>query len=150
MLHQFFAQHLRGFNTSHECDISINTLTFNIMWKTDHSSLSHCIMQNQRALHFGRAHAMTRDIDNIINPAGDPIIAILVPACAITGKIFTWEHLEIGINKALMITVDCAHLPGPGPFDTKCPFSYTLKFIAFIVDYAWLNTKKWHCGCTRF
>ena len=56
---------------------------------------------------------MARDIDDIIHPASDPVIAVFVAAAAIAGEILALVGLEIGIDETLMIAIDGAHLSRP-------------------------------------
>ena len=50
------------------------------------------------------------DTFSIIHPASDPVIAIFIAARAVTGKISPFKSRKIGIDKALMIAIDTAHL----------------------------------------
>jgi hypothetical protein len=59
------------------------------------------------------------DVDHVIHPAGDPVIAILVAAAAVTGEVLAAIGGEIGLEEALMIAPDGAHLPRPALRDHK-------------------------------
>src|SRR5690606_27478117 len=67
-------------------------------------------------------------------PAGDPVIPVLIAACAITGKIDTFVGTEVGINQTLMIAVDGANLAGPGALDHQIAITDTMHFVAVIVE----------------
>jgi hypothetical protein len=56
-------------------------------------------MQHQRAFDLGRAHAVAGDVDHVVDPAGDPPIAVLVAAAAVAGEIFARVGREIGLTK---------------------------------------------------
>ena len=68
-------------------DIGINPLTFKVVGIADNRSLGNGGMGNKRAFDFGGAKAVARDVDDIINAACDPIIAIFIAAATIPGKI---------------------------------------------------------------
>ena len=50
---------------------------------------------------------------DVIDAAGDPVIAILVAPRAVARKVFARKHREIGFDEARMVAVDGAHHPGP-------------------------------------
>ena len=76
-------------------------------------------MQYQSALDLRSAHAVTGDIDHIVDAAGDPVVAVLVAATAVTSEIIAFVLLEVGGFEALVIAVDGAHLAGPGGADRQ-------------------------------
>jgi hypothetical protein len=43
------------------------------------------------AFDFGSAHAVARNVEHIIDPAGDPIIAIRITSAAITLEVIAFE-----------------------------------------------------------
>jgi hypothetical protein len=55
--------------------------------EADHGGLGDLGMRHQRAFDLGRAHAVARDVDHVIDAAGDPVIAVLVPAAAVAGEV---------------------------------------------------------------
>ena len=71
-------------------------------------------MRDQRRFHLGGAEAMSRDVDHVVDAAGDPPVAVGVAPAAIPGKIVAGIGLEVGIDEALVIAIDRAHLAGPG------------------------------------
>ena len=83
------------------------------MRKTNDRGFGHLGVQNQRALDLGRAHAVARDIDHVIDAASDPIVSILVAPTAVARKIVALVLLEIGLLKTLVVAVHRAHLPWP-------------------------------------
>ena len=79
-------------------------------------------MCHKRTFDLGGAHAVARDVENIINSAGDPVIAIRITSAAIAGEIIAFKIREIGFHKPVVIAVNSAHLTGPTVFDTQHTF----------------------------
>ena len=70
-------------------------------------------MRDERAFHFCCAHTVTRDIDDIINAARNPVKTVLIALTSITRKIITGIGGEIRIFETLMIAVNRPHLARP-------------------------------------
>jgi hypothetical protein len=70
-------------------------------------------MSDQGTFDLSRAHPVTRYIDDIVDPASDPIIPILVPTAAVPSEVHAGEGGEIGLEEALMIAPHCPHLARP-------------------------------------
>ena len=150
MLHQFLAQAIAGINTSHQGNVGIDTLTLYIVWVAHNRCFGHSIMQYQCALHLSRTHSMTGYINHIIDTPGYPVIAVFIPTGTVTTEIFAGIYLEIGFNKALMITINGAHHSWPGAFDTECALGGTLQLLALVINQTGFNTEEWQRGRTRF
>jgi hypothetical protein len=99
-------------------------------------------MQYQRTLDLSRPEPMTRYIDDIIYPAGDPIITILISARTIAGEVIAGIASEIGVDKTWMIAIDGAHLPGPGSGQDQCSFGWPLKQLSLGIYNAWCHPKE--------
>ena len=56
---------------------------------------------------------MTGNIHDVIDSAHQPIIAILVNAAAVTGKINIVIHCKVCINETIMVAPHCPHHSGP-------------------------------------
>ena len=115
LLAQLFAGRLAG----HERHIGVNALALDVMRIANDGGFRHMHMRHQRAFHLRRAHAMAGHVNHVIDAARDPIIAILIAAAAIAGKIFSGIGGEIGFHEAIMIAIDRAHLPRPGIGDDE-------------------------------
>ena len=76
-------------------------------------------MSDERAFDFRRAHAMTRNIDHIVDASGDPVIAVGVATAAVAGEIFAGIGGEIGLLETFMVAIDSAHLPRPAIGDDQ-------------------------------
>src|SRR5258708_17609465 len=70
-------------------------------------------MRHQRALDLGGAEPMAGHVDDVVDPAGDPVIAVLVATRAVAREVLARMGLEIGVDETLMIAEHGAHLAGP-------------------------------------
>ena len=77
---------------------------------------------------------MAGDVDHVVDAAGDPVIAVLVAAAAVAGEILARIGREIGVDEALMIAIDRAHLAGPGIGDAEIAAGGAVLHLAFGVD----------------
>src|SRR3546814_2469380 len=77
----------------------------------------HLGMGDHGAFYLRGAHAVPRHVEHVIDSSGDPVIAILVATRAIAGKVHAAEGLEVGVDEAVVVLVDGAHLPRPGVED---------------------------------
>ena len=91
-------------------------------------------MRHQRALDFRRAHAVTRHVDDVINAARDPVIAVCVAAAAVAGEVLAGIGREIGLDEALVIAEHGAHLARPAVGDAQIAFAGALKLLALGID----------------
>ena len=61
------------------------------------------------------------DVDDIINPTGEPVVPVAVTAAAIAGEVVALEHLEVGRLEALRVSRERAHHAGPRALDHQVP-----------------------------
>ena len=78
-------------------------------------------MRDKRDFNLCRAHAVAGDIEDIIDPAGDPIIAVLIAAAAVAGEILALIGGEIGVDKALVVAIDGARRSRPASRMRRLP-----------------------------
>ena len=97
----------------HQRDIGVDALALDVVRIADDGGLRHLGVRDQRALDLGRAHAVARDVDHVVDAAGDPVIAVRVAAAAVAGEVLAGIGLEVGVDEALVIAIDGAHLPRP-------------------------------------
>src|SRR5436305_5383522 len=91
-------------------------------------------MGDQRALDFGGAEPMAGDVDDIVDPPGQPVEPLLVPPGAVAGKIQPGEMGEISLHETPVIAEHGTHHPGPCAGDTQIPFAGTADQIVVVVD----------------
>ena len=88
-----FAFQISGWLCSvHRGDKSMDRLTLDIMRNANHRGFGHCRVQHQGALNFGSAQPVSGNTQDIINPAGDPVITIFITTGSISGEVITREN----------------------------------------------------------
>ena len=95
LAHQFFqllAQRIGGRDARLERHVGIDALALDVVRIAHHGGFGDLGVAHQRAFHFRGAQAMARDIDHVVHPAGDPVIAIRIAAAAIAGEIFSRDR----------------------------------------------------------
>src|SRR5205085_9103100 len=82
-----FLQRISRRATAFKRDERDDGRAFQLVWLSDDGCLSHRLMRHQSAFDLGRAETMTGDVDDVVDPAHDPEIAVLISARTIAGKI---------------------------------------------------------------
>ena len=80
-------------------------------------------MSDQGGLDLGRTEAVARHVEDIVDTASDPDVAVLVAAAAVAGEVLAGIGFEVGVDEALMVAIDRSHLAGPAIEDaevTRC------------------------------
>lgn len=80
--------------------------------------LAHGRVGHQHGFDFGRAQPVAGYVDVVVHTAQNPVIAFLVDACAVAGKVTTGEAIEIALE-FFGILKHADHLAGPGVFDDQ-------------------------------
>jgi hypothetical protein len=78
-------------------------------------------VQHQGGLDLGGAEAVAGDVEHVVDAPGDPVVAVLVAARAVAGEVVAGILLEVGVDEALVVAVDGAHLAGQGRVMTRAP-----------------------------
>ena len=91
-------------------------------------------MRDQRALDFGGAHAVAGDVDDVVDAAGDPVVAVVVAAAAVAGEVLAGIGLEVGVDETLVIAEHGAHLAGPGIGDAEIAGCRAFQHLALGID----------------
>src|SRR5262249_15628688 len=113
-LHQLLAQGLARLGPGLERDVGIDSLALDVVRIAHDGGLRRLGVGDERALDLGGAHAVAGNVDHVVDPAGDPVIAVLVAPAAVAGEVFAGEAGEISLDEALMVAIDGAHHAGPG------------------------------------
>src|SRR4028118_1076647 len=95
----------------------------------------------QRALHLGRAHAVAGDVDHVVHPAGDPVVAVRVAPRAVAREVVALEGREVGLHEALVVAVDGPHLAGPAIGEDQVALGFALQELAVVV-----HQRREHAG----
>ena len=104
-----------------ERHIGVDALTLQVVRITDHRGLGHLRMRDQSAFDLGGAHAVTGHVDDVIDAAGDPVVAVLVAAAAVTREVVAFEGREVGLHEARMVANTVRDLAGPAIGDDRLP-----------------------------
>ncbi len=123
-------------------DIGVDTLALDVVRESDHRGLGHPLMAHQGALDLRRAQPMAGDIDDVVHPAGDPVVPVLVAPAAIAGEILAGVGGEIGRDEARVIAINSAHLPGPTIGDDEVAAGRAVEHAAIGIDELDLDTGK--------
>ncbi|MPL84631.1 hypothetical protein SDC9_30596 [bioreactor metagenome] len=123
---EFLAQRVRGLLVVHQGDIGVDALALELVRVAHDRSLGHRRMGDKRGFDFGRAHAVTRDVDHVIDAAGDPVIAVLVAPAAVAGEVIAAILGEIGLLEAFVIAPEGAHLARPAVRDAQHALAFGL------------------------
>ena len=127
----------------HQRDIAIDALALHRVGIADDRGLRHFRVRHERQLDFRRAHAMAGDIDHVVDPAGDPVIAVRVAAAAVAGEVLALVGGEIGVDEALVVAKDGARYRGPGIEDHEIAGDRSFEQVALAVDDCRLDAEKW-------
>ena len=114
--------------------VAIDPLPLDIVRIADDGGFGHFGMQDQRALDLGGAHAVARDVDDIVHPPRDPVIAVFIAAASVAGEIFARIGAEIGLHETVVIAIDGARLAGPAPRDAEIPLGLALQNHTVVLD----------------
>ena len=60
-----------------ERDVGVDALALDVVREADDGGLGHLQVGDQGAFDLGGADAMARDVDHVVDPAGDPVVAVL-------------------------------------------------------------------------
>src|SRR5262249_33859584 len=113
---------------------SVDALPLDVVRIADHGGFRALRMRDERALDLGGAEPVSGHVDHVVDPAGDPVVAVFVAPTAVTGEVLAWVALEVGVDEALMVAIDGAHHAGPGIGDAQVAGCGALLNLAIGVD----------------
>ena len=73
----------------------------------------------ERGLELGGAHAVSADVDHVVHPPRDPVVAVRIPPTAIAGEVRAREHREVGVDVALVVAPDRARAVADGIYTIR-------------------------------
>jgi len=85
---------------------------------------------------------MAGDIDDVVDPPGEPIETVLVPPGAVAGEIEPRKSREISLHETLVIAENRTHHPGPRAGDAQISFARTVDHIVVVVDDDGLDAEE--------
>ena len=113
------------------------------MWIADDSGFSDCVMQHQRAFYFGRSQPVSGHIDDIINPAGNPVVTVCVATSAVASEVIAGVGGKVGLEAAIMVAMDGTNLTRPTLCNNQIAFRCTFQYVAFGIDQGGAYAKEW-------
>src|SRR6516165_7837823 len=99
-------------------------------------------MAYQRAFYFGCAKSVASHIENVINSADDPEIAVLIATRTVCGEVIAGELAPILFFVALLVAVNCAQHRRPRPAHDEFSTYIRSNFMSLFIDYNWVNAEK--------
>ena len=100
-------------NAGHRGDIGVNGLPLNFMRRSDNRGLRNILMGDQRRLDFRCSQAMTGNIDDIIQAAHDPDVAVLVLSGAVFRVVDSRQAGKVCLFKPFRVTIHATQYAGP-------------------------------------
>src|SRR5208337_2046604 len=110
---QLLFESFTGPNASFQGYKGDNRLPFQLVWPPDNRGFRDLGMRNERTLDFHGAQTMAGHINDVIYPAHDPEITILVFARSVAGKINAVDLRPVLLLIAFVISPDCPDHGGP-------------------------------------
>src|SRR5262249_59188982 len=89
---------LRGMPPRHEGHVRVYALALDVVRVADDGGLGNLRVSNEGGLDFGRPEPMAGYIDDVVDPAGDPVIAVGIASAAIPGEIFTRIRRKVRLH----------------------------------------------------
>src|SRR5713101_5441384 len=87
---------------------------------------------------------MAGDVNHVIHPAGDPIVAVLVSAAAISSEVHARVERKVGLDEARVIAIDGPHHSWPGKLETQVASNTVpAQLVPLLIDHARLHAKEW-------
>ena len=101
------------------------------------------LVKNQRTFDLGRPHSVPRDVHDVVDATGYPVVAVLVTARPVTGEVEPLVRRVVRIDDPLMVAVDRSDLAGPGSGDHEVARRRRLlDDVAFRVDECGFDAEK--------
>src|SRR3546814_8406854 len=94
-LHQLLAQRVGRLLANLQRDIGVDALPLDGVRVADDGRLGDLCVGDQRALHLGGAHAVARDVDDVVDATGDPVVAVGVAPAAVTAEVLAGIGREV-------------------------------------------------------
>ncbi len=95
---------------------------FDVMRPADHGGLRHFRMRHQRRLDFHGAQTVPRHIQDIVDAAHDPVVAVLIAIGGVTGNVVTiLEFFPIGAEVTIVVVPNRTQHRRPRPLDYQVP-----------------------------
>src|SRR5262249_21782377 len=94
---------------------------FEVIGPADRRSLGDGRVRDERALDLGGTDAMTGDVQDVVDAAHDPVVAVLVAPRAVAGEVAARDIAEVLLPEALVVAPPRAEHRGPGLLQPQHP-----------------------------
>ena len=88
-------------------------LASELVGHTDDSGFSDSVMLDQGSLNLGSGQAVTGNVDNVIDTAADPVVALVVTSSTVTSEVVSLVDVQVCIHISLVCTPDGTSHAGP-------------------------------------
>ena len=96
----------------------------------------------ESALNLSGSQTMARHVENVVDAADDPEVAVLIAPGAVSGGIEALEFAPVLFPVAGLVAVNGAEHGGPRLADNKLPALIRSHFLAVIVNHGRINAKN--------
>src|SRR6202035_5369529 len=86
---------------------------------------------------------MPGDVDHVVHAPGDPVVTVLVAARAVAGEVVAGISAKVGIDEALRIAVDAAHLARPAVAQYQIAGACALEHFSVGIDDRRYDAEEW-------
>jgi hypothetical protein len=101
---------------------SIHSLACELVVDADDSRFADGVVFDQRRFDLSRAQAVTRNVDDVVHAAADPVVAFGVARGAVAREVVALVDVEVGVHVALVGAPDGAAHAGPGLLEGQDAF----------------------------
>src|SRR5512143_674292 len=101
--------------------IDVDALALDVVRVADHGRFRDRLVADQRGLDLGSAEPVAADVDDVIDAAHEPVVAVLVDARPVPRKVPAREPAEIDFLDALVlrVSIGAPEHAGPGLVDAE-------------------------------
>ena len=119
---EVFLQRVGLFNVVVQRHIGKDALALDIVRETDNGCFSDIGMQCKCAFDFGGSQPVTGNVDDVVDPAGDLIVAVRIALGAVTGEVVPGVQDEIVFLVQVRVAYIPLNMPGQAVLMQSAPF----------------------------
>ncbi len=148
--HQFLFEIVTGLNAFLQGYVHIDALALDLVGVAHHGGLGHLRMADQGAFHLGGAHAVARDVDDVVDAAHEPVVAVVVEPGAVTGEVLAGEVIEVDLLHAfaLGVAISAAYHARPRKLDAELAALVGFDRLALVIDHQRTHSEERTAGGT--
>ena len=104
-------------------------------------------MVHERGLHLGRGHAVPRHVHDVVDPAEQPEVSVVVDLGAVAGEVLALETAPVRLPVPLRVAVDAAQHGRPGLRQGQIAAA-AFDLLAGVVDDFGSDPGQRECGAS--